>query len=77
MLLLENTTFVDGMDVSIMKNGIVNVEHSANFACSWKTSLVWALLWIVCCTVREATSMVDSWCCILGVLVLFAAVAVH
>jgi hypothetical protein len=32
------------MDVSMMKDGIVNVEYSTNVACSSKISLVWALL---------------------------------
>jgi hypothetical protein len=40
LLLLKNTTFVDGMDVSMMKNGIVNVEYSANVACSSDIPLV-------------------------------------
>jgi hypothetical protein len=35
------------MDVSVMKNAIVNVEYSANVACSSKFFLVWALLWIL------------------------------
>jgi hypothetical protein len=38
LLLLKNITFVDEMNVSMMKNGIVNVEYSANVACNSKIS---------------------------------------
>jgi hypothetical protein len=39
LLLLINTALVNGMDVSMMKNGIVNVEYSANVVCSSKILL--------------------------------------
>jgi hypothetical protein len=44
LLFLENATFVDGMNVSMMKNGTLNVEYNANAACSGTFSLVWNLL---------------------------------
>jgi hypothetical protein len=61
----------------MMKNGTLNVEYNANAACSGTFSLVWNLLWILWCVIWGATSMVDSWCCIFNVSVLFAAAAVH
>jgi hypothetical protein len=39
LLFLKNTTFVDGMEVSMMVNGMVSVEYSAKAACSCKISL--------------------------------------
>jgi hypothetical protein len=40
LLLLKDTTFVVGMNVSMMKNGTVNVKYSANVACNSMVSLV-------------------------------------